>query len=119
MDSHDLALIGAFGVICTVVLGAAIFNVHTGTDPAPGGPRGSSEAAAAPPSEAGGSALRRAFLSGMAGLYLVAFLSYYLQYPGVFGEDGLVPLVADVRDDALEVVGDGDGFFKHLRGHDG
>ena len=112
MDSHDLALIGAFGVICTVVLGAAIFNVHTGTDPAPGGPGGSSEAAAAAPSEARGSALRRAFLSGMAGLYLVAFLSYYLQYPGVFGEDGLVPLGPHLKQMASRAGGSGGGSWE-------
>lgn len=36
--------------------------------------------------------LRPLFLSGVGCLYLIAFFSYYLQYPGLFGEDGIQPL---------------------------
>ena len=49
--------------------------------------------AAAPPSPpAAGGTLRPMFLSGVGLLYLIAFLSYYLQFPGLFGEDGIQPL---------------------------
>ena len=36
--------------------------------------------------------LRPLFLRGMGCLYLIAFFSYYLQFPGLFGEDGIQPL---------------------------
>lgn len=53
------------------------------------GAEGTPEAAA----RAGGAAsLRPLFLSGMGCLYLIAFFSYYLQFPGLFGEDGIQPL---------------------------
>eukprot|EP01051_Picozoa_sp_SAG22_P019522 SAG22_NODE_3633_length_1603_cov_2.744681_1_plen_341_part_00 len=32
------------------------------------------------------------FLVGVAGLYVIAFFSYWLQYPGLFSQDGIQPL---------------------------
>ena len=52
-------------------------------------------AVAAVAAEAGGrsqTTLRPQFLSGVAGLYSVAFVSYYLQFPGLFGADGVQPV---------------------------
>ena len=39
--------------------------------------------------------IRSAFLSGVGAVYASAFLSYYLQFPGLLGDDGLQP-VAEV-----------------------
>lgn len=54
----------------------------------PGTPEGTP--AAAP--TGGAVSLRPLFLSGMGCLYLIAFFSYYLQFPGLFGEDGIQPI---------------------------
>ena len=35
--------------------------------------------------------LRPLFLSGVGALYFIAFYSYYLQFPGLFGTDGITP----------------------------
>eukprot|EP01047_Picozoa_sp_COSAG01_P001842 COSAG01_NODE_45_length_32100_cov_28.037218_19_plen_369_part_00 len=48
--------------------------------------------------------LRPAFLSGLGAIYLTAFFSYYLQFPGLFGVDGVQPVAAHME---------------HLRSHHG
>ena len=41
-----------------------------------------------------GSGVARLFLSCFGAIYVMAFASYYLQYPGLFGKGGLAPVEA-------------------------
>ena len=49
---------------------------------------------------------RRLFLSGMGSVYLMAFMSYYLQFPGLYGNNGILPVAShlgEVGDTSKEI----------------
>ena len=112
MESNLLYFGGSMAcLVVFMIMGWVISRPRKEADTANGSKKGETVASTMIANSNSDSGIPSLFLSGFGAIYVMSFLSYWLQYPGLFGNDGLGPSEAMWEAVAAQRTGTSDAPF--------